>query len=162
MKFIFSFLKHVSIVLLVSGFVFPVQASEDKFGIGVIAGSPTGVTIKNWLDKKAAIDMAIDWSTSGTDKFYLQADYLLHDYSLLQPKDIKGKIAVYYGLGVFFQLVDNTQGVDDIVGLRLPVGLSYFIPKSPVEIFVEIIPLLVVSPDSDFDVESAIGARYYF
>jgi len=56
-------------------------------------------------------------------------------------------------------LKDNA---DDVLGVRIPVGLAYEFANHPFDIFVEIVPILDITPDTDFDFEGAIGARYYF
>ena len=142
-----------------------VQANENGFGVGIIAGTPTGVTVKKWFDNTTAFDAAVAWSTSDNDKFYLHADYLIHDFDMVQSKDIKGRLALHYGLGGLIELKEEGQGKgnkDDVLAVRVPVGLSYLLVGNPLEFFVEVVPTLEISPDTRLEIKAAIGGRYYF
>lgn len=146
--------------------VLPTMAAEG-LGLGVIVGEPTGVSIKNWVSERHAIDAAAAWSFSENDSIQLHADYLIHDFSLLRPEGLTGRMPVYVGLGARVKLKesDNTGGRnvdDDLVGVRIPVGVSYLFNDAAVELFAELVPILDVAPDSDFDINAAIGARLYF
>jgi hypothetical protein len=55
------------------------------------------------------------------------------------------------------QLSDNPA-----FGARIPLGLSFFIPDTQLELFLEIGPALLLIPETDFDFTGGIGARYYF
>jgi hypothetical protein len=46
--------------------------------------------------------------------------------------------------------------------VRIPLGLTYFIPRSPVELLVEVAPLLVIAPSSGTGLDGGIGARIHF
>jgi len=48
------------------------------------------------------------------------------------------------------------------VGLRIPVGLEYIFSGERVDIFLEIVPLLDLVPDTDFSLNGGIGVRYFF
>ena len=41
------------------------------------------------------------------------------------------------------------------------VGLSYMFADAPFDLFVEIVPILDLVPDTDFDLNAAIGVRWY-
>ena len=57
---------------------------RNKFGTGVMAGDPTGLTAKYMIDSKTGIDAAIGWKTSGDNEFYISSDYLFHLYDLVK------------------------------------------------------------------------------
>lgn len=156
----------VLITLCVSLSSLPAYA-VDGLGLGIIVGEPTGVSIKHWVSDRRAIDAAAAWSFSENDSVQLHADYLIHDFSLLRPEGLSGRMPVYAGLGLRLKLKDNDDGPgrnvdDDLVGVRVPIGISYLFHESDVDIFAELVPVLDVAPDSDFDINAAIGARLYF
>lgn len=142
------------------------QAGQDGIGVGVILGEPTGVSVKNWLDTRTAVDAAAAWSFSGQDSFQLHADYLIHPIDLPKIPEIKGQTTFYYGVGGRLKLQENddhnSDNNDDRLGLRLPIGLSLLLSAVPVEFFVELVPILDLVPDTEFELNAAIGARYYF
>lgn len=143
-----------------------VQA-EEGIGIGVILGEPTGISVKKWIGKDRAIDAAAAWSFSENDSFQIHADYLIHNFGLLQTGNIGGRLPVYFGVGARIKLQNNDNGHgrndhDALVGVRVPFGISYLFAKVPVDLFAEIVPVLDIVPDTDFDINGAIGARFYF
>ena len=44
----------------------------------------------------------------------------------------------------------------------MPVGIACLLTGTPVDIFAEIVPVLDIVPDTDFDLNIAIGARLFF
>ena len=140
---------------------------ENGVGVGVILGEPTGISVKKWIGPERAIDAAAAWSFSENDSFQFHADYLIHQFNVLQPSLEDGRLPFYYGMGgrVKLKSGNNGQGRNDhdaLLGIRIPLGLSWLFAKAPVELFIEIVPILDVVPDTVLDINGAIGARYYF
>ena len=50
---------------------------------------------------------------------------------------------------------------DPRLGLRIPLGLSYLISNSPLELFGELAPVLDLTPDTTFRVNGGLGLRYW-
>ncbi len=141
--------------------------AEEGIGLGVILGEPTGISVKKWLSHDTAIDGAAAWSFSENDSFQLHADYLIHNFGLLKTAQVGGRLPVYFGVGGRFKLQNNDNwhgrnNNDALLGVRIPFGISFLPAKAPVEIFAEIVPILDVFPATHFDLNGAIGARYYF
>ncbi len=44
----------------------------------------------------------------------------------------------------------------------MPVGISYEFEKTPVELFLEVVPMLDLIPSTEVDMGGAVGFRYYF
>lgn len=147
---------------------FAVSASMDGLGIGVIAGNPTGLTLKKWLGASSALDLAAAWSLDENESFHIHADYLMHHFGLvgLDPGD--GRLPLYYGVGGRLVILDrDNQGPgeendDDFrLGVRIPLGAAYLFEEAPVEIFLEVVPVVDLVPDTDLDMDAALGARIY-
>ncbi|MDR9468495.1 DUF3996 domain-containing protein [Marinospirillum sp.] len=154
--------------LLLAVLVAPVTSAQN-LGVGLIVGEPTGLSIKKWLDSKHALDLGLGWSSSGSDSFHLHGDYLFHQYGLLRglasDLDLSGNLTTYLGLGARAKFRDNDRHHDDddtLLGVRVPLGISYQFADAPVDLFIEAVPTLDLIPDSDFSVHAALGARYYF
>ncbi len=133
------------------------EHTEGPFGIGIIIGEPTGIDAKFFLSGTNAIEGAVAWSVSGKNNLHLQAEYLYHRYDLIKVE--KGQLPLFFGVGgrVIFR-----EDADDIIGVRIPVGLVYEFENAPFDVFGEIVPIMDLTPDTDFDLEGAIGARFYF
>ncbi|KAA0265805.1 MAG: hypothetical protein EDM75_01650 [Chlorobiota bacterium] len=143
--------------MIVAGLFLTISAYAQTggFGLGIIVGEPTGLSGKYYLSESHAIDGAVAWSFKKDAALHIHADYLYHDNSFLNVT--KGRLPLYVGIGGRIKLQDKSR-----IGVRVPVGIAYEFPKAPVDVFVEIVPLLDIIPDTQFDFNGAIGVRYYF
>ena len=132
-----------------------VNAQERGFGLGIILGEPTGVSGKLWTTSENAFDFAAAWSFQGDGNLLLQADYVWHIFRLIPVPE--GKLPFYVGVGGEVILAH-----DPVIGVRVPLGLDYMFANAPVDIFVELVPILRLAPSTDFDFAGGIGARYWF
>lgn len=121
-------------------------------GVGVVLGAPTGVTGKFWLDDVQAFDAGLGWNS----ELEVYGDYLWHGWNLL-PQPAEGKLPVYLGLGAQVRMFRESE-----FGIRTVFGVAYWLPRDPVEIFAEIVPVLHLTRNTGVGIEGAIGARYYF
>ncbi len=144
-------------------------AQDRGFGLGIILGEPTGVSLKGWQGKSTAIDGALAWSFAGSDFFQIHGDYLAHNFSLLRVE--KGKLPFYYGIGgrIKFFGNDNNRGRGrdndnnkTRIGVRVPLGLAYLFERTTLDIFLEVVPILDLVPETAFDLNAAAGIRYFF
>jgi hypothetical protein len=136
--------------------------THDDFGIGIIVGEPTGLSLKYWLDEEHAVDGAAAWSYSENDSFQLHSDYLIHNYDWLESD----KLPVYYGIGARVKFKDDDgRGRNEnhaIFGIRAPIGITYLFEDEPVDLFFEVVPVLDLSPEVELDINAALGIRFYF
>lgn len=133
------------------------QRSDGNLGIGLIAGEPTGLSAKLWAGGNNAFAGGLAWSFSGDNQMHIHLDYLYHNFGLFNVD--QGSMALHYGIGGRLQLQEDD---DSKLGVRFPVGLSYLLANNPLELFVEIVPVLDLAPDSEFSANGGIGIRYYF
>jgi len=156
--------KHMIFMVMLVALTAGSAWAQHDFGLGIIVGEPTGISGKLWLGKTTAIDGAVAWSFEGEDAFHLHMDYLLHSFDLIHVD--KGKLPLYYGIGGRIKFHgDHGKNDDDNdarVGLRIPVGLEYIFSGERVDIFLEIVPLLDLVPDTGFSLNGVIGVRYFF
>lgn len=137
----------------------PAMAQDTKHaGVGFIVGEPTGLDAKFFLNNENALEFGLAWSLSGHNEMHLQGDYLWHRYDLIELNN-GDEMPLFFGVGARWVSVDEH---DDVFGIRFPVGLAYMFTNYPFDIFAEIVPILDLTPDSDFDLEGAIGARFWF
>jgi hypothetical protein len=139
-----------------------VAAQGNGFGLGLMIGEPTGIAFKQWLGQNTALDAGLAWSLDDDAKMHIHADYLIH-----RPGAIKGEgfsIAAYYGIGGRIKLRNdnNKNNHDDWIGVRIPFGLNYQMKSAPIDFFFEIVPIMDLAPDTDFDLNAALGVRYFF
>jgi hypothetical protein len=147
-----KFSMIVFVILVVSG---TASAQDHGFGLGVIVGEPTGLSLKGWTGSRSALDFALAWSFGRHDAFHVHADYLFHKFGLFKVE--KGDLVLYYGIGGRVKAVEKTR-----VGVRIPIGISYLFERDPIEIFFELGPILDLAPSTDFYMTGGIGIRYFF
>ena len=141
---------------VVMGTTFPAQAQESGVGAGVVIGEPTGLCLKAWVGKHTAFDAGLALAFTGQESsLHLHADYLAHHFGILKPE--KGTVALYYGLGARMKLEEESR-----VGARVPLGLAYLFADVPLDIFLEISPILDLVPRTDVSINAGIGIRYFF
>ena len=142
------------------------KAAPRDFGVGITLGSPSGLSLWQNLDSTSAIQAALEYNV--VNPFVAQADYLFKIDGLFPLEKNAGKLFLYYGPGFrmefgkresfFFgpyRVSDKTRGA-----LRFPVGLQYYIPKIPFDVFTEVAPMLSLWPATVIDMTIALGIRY--
>ena len=131
-----------------------VLSQNSGLGIGVIIGEPTGLSAKMWTSEKTAIDAGLAWSFIGSGFLHIHADMLMHSFAI----DVdKGQLPIYFGLGAKLVLANDLG-----LGVRIPVGMSYLFESAPIDIFIELVPVLDLVPATAFTFEGGVGIRYFF
>lgn len=141
--------------------------AQERFGFGFILGEPTGLSWKYRIDHLHALDGAIGFSPF--DRFRIHVDYLWLSRPFRDPN-----FALHYGIGAAVGFGNTTEAVftrhgDGYVvqstslgfGVRVPFGVDYAIPRSPVELFLEIAPLVIVTPAGGIGIDFGLGVRFY-
>lgn len=141
--------------LIVFGSVFVNAEGRDKFGLGAMIGEPTGISAKLWWSKTNALSAGLAWSLGSKSSFHLHADYLIHTGDISNIRE--GSLSFYYGVGVRILGDDKAK-----LGVRAPLGISYIFEDAPLDAFLEIVPVLNLTPETTFGFNGAIGMRYYF
>jgi len=139
------------------------QAQRSGFGLGVIVGEPTGLSAKGWTGSSSAIDLAAAWSFSGESALHLHGDFVWHKFDLIDVSE--GELPLYYGIGMRVKFSDGGDNNDDdvTVGMRIPVGLDYlFGGGTPLDVFLEVVPIVDLVPDTDVTLNASLGLRYWF
>ena len=148
--------KLLSAILFI--FIISSLNAQDKgFGLGIIVGEPTGLSGKVWISKTSAIDGGIAWSFLDDGSMHIHADYLWHNFNMITPR-----IPFYIGVGGRMKFKNNQSAKDDRIGVRVPVGLDFFISEPSSDFFIEIVPVLDLAPKTDFTFNAAIGFRFFF
>ena len=148
-------------LFLIAGFAVQNADAQNRnggnFGLGVMLGEPTGITPKVWTGDNRAFAGGVAWSFSGRSSLHMHLDYQIHNFNLIQVE--RGAMSFYYGIGGRFLIREDR---DDKLGIRLPLGLNYLFANDPIELFMEVAPVLDLAPSTDFSANGGIGVRYYF
>ncbi len=142
----------VVILALVSTTAF----AQEKLGVGVMAGNPTGLSAKMWLDDTHAIDAGMGFSFGEHSDFSLHSDYLLHNKGAFFFNDVHS-LDLYYGIGGRMEFADDLE-----LGVRTPVGLVHQFTEKNMDAFGEIAPILDFIGHKGFEFHILVGTRFYF
>ncbi len=134
---------------------FSLLAQESGFGIGIILGEPTGLSGKYWVSSHNAIDGGVAWSFRHSGFFHLHGDYLWHFPDVIQSTE---KFTPYLGFGGRF---GATKG-KALIGVRVPVGMTFIPRGAPVDVFLELAPILDLAPATELSFNAGIGVRFFF
>lgn len=131
------------------------QIPQDRnIGVGVMLGEPAGLTFKRWTGANDALALGTAWSFRGDTDLHIHLDYLRHDFQVLEVSP--GSMPVFYGIGGRVSL-----GTADHVGARIPVGISYIFEDTPLEIYLEIAPIVDLLPETAISANGNMGIRFY-
>ncbi|CUS88363.1 hypothetical protein JGI3_01043 [Candidatus Kryptobacter tengchongensis] len=144
-------LRHFWLILFL---LFPLNLnSQNKLGLGVYLGVPTGVTGKYLLSRSNSGDVLLAWRFN--DAFFVQGHY---NFNLSEIERYKNGVFNFYaGAGLFFKAVSKG---DDSFGVSGNIGVNYFL-KQKYEFFLELSPKLGLFPGTGFDLTGGIGFRFY-
>jgi hypothetical protein len=150
-------MKKAAFVIILFGCLAGLSFGESNHsvGLGIILGEPTGISFKMWTSQTVGIDAGAAWSFVDNSYFQIHGDLLFHNFNLFKVDT--GKMALFYGFGARIKFADNT-----IVSLRVPVGITYEFEKTPIELFLEVAPMLNLTPATEVDIAGGVGFRYYF
>jgi hypothetical protein len=160
------------LILSTAGPMSPAAAQTEGVGVGASLGvtnggspvdrNPIGLNLKAWLSDRQAVSGMTSFFVSGTNPasqsyWILQGDYLFHDFNKLDVGE--GYLALYVGAGAQYTVFEDSQNQ---FALRSPLGVTYLLGSSPIDVFVEVAPTLRVTDPSALRFDGAIGFRYYF
>jgi len=150
-------MKKAALTLVLFGFLAGVSFAQGyhNVGLGLMLGEPTGISFKLWKRQTVAFDAGAAWSFVSEKSFQIHGDFLLHNFGLFQVET--GRMALYYGLGARMKFADRLT-----MSLRIPIGLSYEFQRTPVELFIEVVPMVDLIPATEVQMAGALGFRYYF
>jgi hypothetical protein len=136
------------------------RAEGGPFGLGIVLGTPTGVTGAYRLSPKTAIDAAVGLDLIEDQHIYVHVEFLFLLPDLLSGGSVG--LSPYLGVGGF--ITDFGKKADDRLGLgaRVPFGLSLDFRRAPLQIFGEAVVGVLLVPEVDLGIGGAIGFRYYF
>lgn len=147
------------------------QNGSKTTGVGVILGSPTGLTAKFWSASDQAIDAGLAYSFS--EFMLIYGDYLFHFPGLFgSSTQFVRELKPYFGVGgAFFFSTDGSGGrkrrySDDStsagLGLRVPFGAEWLPATAPLGVFLELVPGVGLAPGTTAFLDGGVGVRYYF
>ena len=124
------------------------------FELGGVAGMPSGINVRYWFTDFLGIDSAIGASINRD--FAWTMDLLYENIELTSNDTMR--LRFFFGGGTLL----GTDDHDFTVSLRVPLGLSMPFENTPVNLSIYAAPSMTIKPESSFDVNFGIAARYNF
>lgn len=138
---------------------------QGKFGFGVVAGEPSGLSWKYRIDQVHAVAGGVG---------FVPGDYLRVGVDFLWQSYFRGSsdFSAFYGPGIFVATGDRrvyliSEGRYDVLpdggafGVRMALGVNYTIPSSPVDLYFEMAPAVILSPPSAAAIDFGLGVRVF-
>lgn len=152
---------HLVIVFFLLFAVNESIAQQHPFGLGLIIGEPTGISAKLWTSNINAFDFGLGWSgidnkNHSRKRVHFHMDYLWHSFNAISSTE---RFPLYYGVGGRFT---GGQDYESSLAVRGVLGIAWLPHGIPIDVFLELVPSLEIIPSTDFDLDAAIGVRYFF
>ncbi len=128
----------------------------DGTGIGFGLGEPTGIALAHRPHESHTIAGVVGWSLRYST-LHAHADYLI-TLVRIQPPESSLSADVYAGAGPTINIGDTTQPG---LGVRVPTGVSLAF-KKPVDLFMEVAPVVGLIPETDLAINATVGVRTWF
>ena len=162
-KLLFGF-----VMCMIMVFAKPIAGQDHGFGIGIILGEPTGISAKLWTSKDNAFDFGLGFAIGGdrisnhdnyyygTSRVHFHVDYLWHSFNVIRSTE---RFPIYYGFGARF---NSGGGYDGSFGIRGVIGIAWFPHSTPIDIFVELVPVFQLTSSAGLGFDAGLGIRYFF
>lgn len=142
--------KIVVLLVLLIAVLSPVLAKEGDISAGAVLGEPFGVTGRYDLGNQLSVDALVGYGVAGKN-LDIRAD-VLYNYLEFAIEDVDLYPYAGGGIGLGF-------GSAFELGLKFPVGISYFITDPAIEVYAEVVPGLNFYPfGATFT--GGVGGRY--
>ena len=112
-------------------------------------------------------DFGLGWAVGGDrisykghydehQRVHFHMDYLWHSYNAIHSSE---KFPLYYGIGGRF---NSGGGYDGSFGVRGVFGIAWFPRSTPIDVFVELVPVLQITPLTGLGIDAGLGMRFFF
>lgn len=148
-------------VVLSTVFMFTATQSfaQDGVGLGGELLSPTGLSYKIPINETSSINGGLGFFvTDFNSSLILEANYVIYrDSDNINVGS--GDLVPYFGGGVY---VTFNSDIDSQLAIQIPFGIEYRVDSSPIEVYMDIGPLLTLTDPMIFRATSSLGFRYRF
>jgi hypothetical protein len=152
--------------------------ANKTFGLGLELGEPSGLTGKLFVSPQAALDFGIGYAYQNyyyDDGLHIYADFLFHPTVLAHADAFE--LPFYIGGGIRYWDFDfcDPQGLctyrGSAVGIRIPIGIDFDFNRAPIDIFLQIVPVIDFLHGDYYDryrdrthlaVDPSVGFRFWF
>lgn len=141
---------------------------EKQFGVGIEFFGPAGISVYDKIDTNRFLQGALAFDRWG--------DFVITgDYAFAQHGEIfhNPNVTPYWGVGGLlihetndYLIYHHRQILDDgsrtYIGGRIPLGINFLIPDTPIQLGAEIVPGILLLPGTDVFLTAALHIRVMF
>jgi hypothetical protein len=144
--------------------IVPVVAFAGNLGLGVVLGSPTGLALKYMLSRQSALSARAGWSFTGGTGVHLTGDYQHLFPMVIETAEgtTISDFTPYIAVGGRFRFKEDEVADDDEFHLGVRIGGGFEYNVSRFGIFLELVPVVDLVPETGFDFEGGLGFLFYF
>ncbi len=133
------------------------EARSRRLGLGIVVAGPTGLTAEYFYAGGRDIAASVGW---GANYFHLNLDHHWNNRNWIKADGVA--VNVYYGIGLRWLSYQSRAHDSEEIGARTPFGVQHIFKPSGIQVFFELAPGLVLTPATNFIIDLALGARYFF
>jgi hypothetical protein len=138
----------------------PLSSRAQGVGVGLSLGEPTGIAGAIRSNSRSTLAGVVGWSLN-KQHLHLHLDYLYTLASLKPDPEVDLQLNFFLGVGGNIDL-GNQGGNSPAVGVRIPAGFALTFGDRPVDVFVELVPVMGLVPDTNLYFDGAMGIRLWF
>lgn len=157
MKTIKKYIIVFALLLVLTAPIYPKYTT----GAGIYAGVPTGVRIKVNFNTSNSLAATVAYDLPAS-MMYASLDYFYNFRRIAQDRDHEIPFFFYAGPGFRIKTNDVNTNNNVHAGVKFNIGAGFMFSDLPVELFMEVSPILDILPATDFDVNAGIGFIVYF
>lgn len=105
----------------------------------------------DWYDYGDRYDRRNRWRT-----FHIHADYLYHNFNAIRGRE---RFPLHYGPGINLEYWEYEEM---LLGVRGNFGISWLPRRAPMDVFLDLAPIVNLFPEAFFDLNVGLGTRFYF
>lgn len=132
----------------------PLSNGVYGVGVGIGAGDPTGLSFALRTESLLTVSSMVGWDFK-EQEFHVHVDNQF-PVAEIQPPESVLALTFFAGIGATLDFGDDAG-----IGARIPLvaGLSF---DKPMEVFVELVPVVGVLPAIEMNMQATMGLRGWF
>ncbi len=140
---------------------FDFEEPPEGLGLGIVLGDPSGLTLAIRRGEHHVVQVGFGYNFT-RDRVHVSADYLYNVVILDTPEMAGVRFPLYIGVGGRYQSYGNDFDDDAGFAIRVPIGMAVLPRSLAIDPFVELVPIMLIVPETEPGLEGGVGIRLYF
>jgi hypothetical protein len=140
---------------------FDFEEPPEGVGLGIVVGDPSGLSVAVRRGEHHVVQVDFGYNFR-KDLVHVSADYCYNIVILDTPEMAGVRFPIYIGIGGRYQNYGTDFAEDAGFGIRVPIGMAVLPRSLAIDPFVEIVPVMLLAPETKPDLEGGVGIRLYF